>query len=150
MTLLNNRLLNEIKYIKNNENEYFSVGPININDLTHWQGILFGPKDTPYYKGIFNLDIIFNDEYPFKPPKILFKTPIYHCNININGYICLDILIDKWSPLLSINKLLLSICSILSEPIPDDPLVPEIAYLYKHNKKLHDINATNYTLKFAF
>jgi ubiquitin-protein ligase len=35
---------------------------------------------------------------------------------------------------LTISKVLLSICSLLTDPNPDDPLVPEIAHLYKTNK----------------
>lgn len=38
------------------------------------------------------------------------------------------------SPALTISKVLLSICSLLTDPNPDDPLVPEIAHLYKTNK----------------
>jgi len=33
---------------------------------------------------------------------------------------------------------LLSICSLLNEPNPDDPLVPEIAKLLKTDRKKHD------------
>ena len=44
---------------------------------------------------------------------------------------------------------MLSICSLLSEPNPNDPLRPEIASLYKKDKTQHDSMAREYTLQFA-
>tara|TARA_B100000886_G_scaffold23096_2_gene14627 strand:- start:12798 stop:13241 length:444 start_codon:yes stop_codon:yes gene_type:complete len=126
-----------------------SAGPAN-DDLFHWQATIMGPDDSPYAGGLFFLDIHFPADYPFKPPKVTFNTRIYHCNINSNGGICLDILKDQWSPALTITKVLLSICSLLTDANPDDPLVPEIADLLKTNKSVHDANAREYTSKYAF
>ena len=99
-----------------------SAGPVG-DDLFHWSATIMGPDDSPYSGGVFFLNIHFPSDYPFKPPKITFTTRIYHPNINSNGSICLDILKDQWSPALTISKVLLSICSLLCDPNPDDPLV---------------------------
>jgi ubiquitin-conjugating enzyme E2 D/E len=69
-----------------------SAGPVNDHDMFHWQATIMGPEGTPYHGGVFFLSIHFPGDYPFKPPKIKFTTRIYHCNINSNGSICLDIL----------------------------------------------------------
>ena len=143
------RIPNELKDLKECPITNCSAGPINNNNIKKWIATIFGPKDTPYEGGIFMLEINFTDEYPFKPPIVYFKTPIYHCNINSQGGICLDILKDKWSPALTIGKVLLSICSLMSDPNPNEPLVPEIAALLVKNKDVHDANAREITLKYA-
>jgi len=119
------------------------------DDLFHWSATLLGPADSVYEGGIFQLNIRFPRDYPFKPPKITFVTQIYHPNVNPDGAICLDILKDQWSPALTISKVLLSICSLLTDPNPDDPLVPEIAKLYKYKREEYNKEARNWVLKYA-
>lgn len=96
-----------------------------------------GPSNSPYAGGVFFLDIHFSQDYPFKPPKITFRTKIYHCNISSAGAICLDILKDNWSPALTISKVLLSICSLLTDANPNDPLVANIAQQYLHDRSVN-------------
>ncbi|XP_055388797.1 uncharacterized protein LOC129617717 [Condylostylus longicornis] len=125
-----------------------SAGPVG-DDLFHWQATIMGPEDSPYQGGIFFLNIHFPSDYPFKPPKVNFTTKIYHCNINTGGAICLDILKDQWSPALTISKVLLSISSLLTDPNPDDPLVPEIANIYKTDLERYNQTAKEWTSKYA-
>ena len=125
-----------------------SAGPLD-DDIYRWQATIMGPSDSPYQGGVFYLEIHFPPDYPYKPPKIKFNTKIYHPNINSSGGICLDILKDQWSPALTISKVLLSICSLLTDPNPDDPLVPSIAELYIHNREEYTMQARAYTLQFA-
>mmetsp|Transcript_14262 Transcript_14262/g.36491 ORF Transcript_14262/g.36491 Transcript_14262/m.36491 type:complete len:149 (+) Transcript_14262:241-687(+) len=125
-----------------------SAGPVG-EDLFHWNATIIGPSDSPYANGVFFLNIHFPTDYPFKPPKVNFTTRIYHPNINANGSICLDILREQWSPALTISKVLLSICSLLTDPNPDDPLVPEIANLYKTDRAKYENNAREWTRKYT-
>ena len=127
---------------------YCSAGPAE-EDLRHWKGTIAGPEKSPYEGGLFIVNIRFPQDYPFQPPKITFETKIFHPNISTAGDICLDVLKDQWSPALTISKVLLSICSLLTDPNPEDPLVPSIAKLYKTNKKLYNTRAKLYTIRYA-
>mgnify|MGYP006096783699 FL=1 len=142
------RINKELKDLTEDPPANCSAGPQG-DDLFDWIATIMGPEGTPYHGGIFFLRINFPSDYPFKAPKIAFTTPIYHCNVNKSGGICLDILKGQWSPALTISKVLLSITSLLSDPNPDDPLMPEIAKLYKSNRSKHDINARESTMKHA-
>lgn len=119
------------------------------DDLLEWTATIMGPEDSPYSGGVFNLTIKFSKNYPFKPPTVTFDTKIYHPNIDSSGNLCLDIVKDQWSPALTVSKLLLSICSLLTDPNPDDPLVSSIAKQYKDNRVAYDMTARQWTEKYA-
>ncbi|XP_070072305.1 ubiquitin-conjugating enzyme E2 N isoform X2 [Drosophila takahashii] len=84
-----------------------------------------------------------------KAPMVRFLTKIYHPNIDSLGRICLDVLKDKWSPALQIRTILLSIQALLSAPNPDDPLVNDVAELWKENEEQAIRNAREWTLRYA-
>ena len=47
----------------------------------------------------------------------------------------------------NIGIVLLSICSMLTDPNPDDPLVPDIAHLYKTDRTRYEATAREWTRK---
>ncbi|KAG2270507.1 hypothetical protein Bca52824_065062 [Brassica carinata] len=118
------RIEKEFKDMTSKDSLY-SIGR-DSNNLFKWNAMIQGPEGTPYAGGMFSIDIKFPKNYPFTAPKFTFKTQIYHPNINSEGSICLNILKDKWSPPLTVEKVLLSMTSLLVDPNPDDPLVGEI------------------------
>ena len=149
MNAIIKRLNKEYEEMKINPPFNCSAGPNSEDDLFSWSATIYGPVGSPYEGGVFELDINFPNDYPFKPPKIIFLTKIFHCNINSKGFICLDILKDKWSPALTISKVLLSICSLLDDQNPNDPLEPDIAKLYESNKNEFLRQAQIYTNLYA-
>ncbi|KAM4701301.1 ubiquitin-conjugating enzyme E2 T isoform 2-T2 [Discoglossus pictus] len=112
-----------------------------------------GGSGSPYEGGIFNLEIIVPERYPFEPPKMHFLTPIYHPNIDSAGRICLDILKlppkGAWRPALNISTVLTSIQLLMSEPNPDDPLMADISSEFKYNRSAFLSNARKWTEKHA-
>lgn len=142
------RIQKELNDVTKTPPEGCSCGPVG-EDLFDWEGAIVAPSDSPYAGGIFHLRIQFPTDYPFKAPKVYFTTKIYHPNINSAGGICLDILKDQWSPALSVSKVLLSILSLLTDPNPDDPLVPDIAREYKYDRVAYDQKAREWTMKYA-
>ncbi|CAL5433280.1 unnamed protein product [Camellia sinensis] len=148
LVMASKRILKELKDLQKDPPTSCSAGPV-AEDMFHWQATIMGPPDSPYAGGVFLVTIHFPPDYPFKPPKVAFRTKVFHPNINSNGSICLDILKEQWSPALTISKVLLSICSLLTDPNPDDPLVPEIAHMYKTDRSKYETTARSWTQKYA-
>jgi ubiquitin-conjugating enzyme E2 D len=142
------RIQRELTLLLKDTPDNCSAGPIE-EDLFHWEGTIIGPTQTVYEGGVFNLDIQFPNNYPFKPPKVRFITKIYHPNINSGGFICLDIFKENWSPALTISKVLLSLCSLLTDPNPDDPLVVDIADQYVNDRETYNNTARSWTQIYA-
>ena len=113
-------------------------------EVVEFEIILEGPDDSPYKDGRFRLLCKFGNpsRYPFFQPTIKFLTSIYHPNVSDTGDICLDILKDQWSPSLSLERVLMSIHSLLRDPNPDDPLNIEVSTIYRSDYKEYFKRAT--------
>jgi ubiquitin-conjugating enzyme E2 D/E len=147
----NNRILNDLKNLSNHDiPDVIQNVEINESDIyAEHTIVLRGPKDTPFDNGYFKLSITMPVDYPFKPPKMKFLTRMYHPNITSDGTICIDILKDQWSSALRLNTVILSLSSLLANPNPNDPLVPEIANEFTHNRERYNKNVIEYVKKYA-
>ena len=65
------------------------------NDYRHFFIKMNGPPDSPFEGGVFPLEMFCPEDYPLKPPKVLFRCKVYHPNVNAHGQICLSILKKK-------------------------------------------------------
>lgn len=111
--------------------------------------IIAGPAESPYAGGVFKLELFLPGEYPMVPPKVRFLTKIYHPNVDRLGRICLDILKDKWSPALQIDKVCLSIQLLMQAPNPDDPLDNTVANEWKNFEARALRKAREWTAQYA-
>ena len=113
-------------------------------------GILEGPPETIYENGYFKFNIIYSDNYPFKPPDFYFTTKIFHPNINKeNGYVNVDKLKDKWKPELSLKNIIISIQFLLKDPNIDDFENEEAVNLFRKNKKEYENTVRHYISNYA-
>eukprot|EP00887_Chlorella_sp_A99_P006843 scaffold2.g6843.t1 len=103
------------------------------DSLFDWVGTINGAEGTVYEGLTFRLSLKFTSEYPFKPPAVRFESGCFHPNVDANGYICLDILKDKWSAAYSVKSVLQSIQSLLADPNVDSPLNAHAAKLWGVN-----------------
>lgn len=142
------RLQSELKDININPPDNCSAD-LYSDDINNWRAVIIGPDKTPYENGIFCVDIRFGENYPFSPPICKFLTRVYHPNIDKHGNICLDILKNNWTPAIGVSKLLVSICSLLDDPNPNDPLDADASELYKRDITEFNRIAREYTIKYA-
>ena len=90
------------------------------------------------------------EAYPFQPVKMKFITKVYHPNVSsVSGAICLDILKDAWSPVLTLKSTLISLQSLLCSPEPNDPQDAEVAKHYMTSKQSFNDTARYWTHIYA-
>merc|ERR1711981_402523 len=111
-------------------NMLFEAHPVSDDSILEWEATIKGPENSPYENGEWKLSMYFPERYPMSPAEVRFITPIAHINVGEDGDICLDILYDQWTPSLKIEKILLSLISLLTDPNPDSPMRDDLASLY--------------------
>ncbi|KAL4472088.1 hypothetical protein ABPG72_001086 [Tetrahymena utriculariae] len=131
------RLLKELEFFPQQPETYkVKVFPEQ-DDITNWKVLMIGPEGSSYHQGVYMLYVSFPQSYPFKPPSVKFITPIYHCNVNSQGRICIDILKDNWSPALTMAAVFNAISELMLHPNPIDALESNIAAEMNHEYDLY-------------
>jgi len=140
-------LARQLKELQKNS-DGFSVGLVDDSNLYEWQCIVEGPSDTPYQGGYFQATLSFPPEFPSKPPLMRFTTPgFWHPNVYKDGKVCISILheakedqfneqesIDeKWRPILSVEAVIVSVMSMLSEPNFQSPANIDASTMWKND-----------------
>lgn len=144
------RIAKELEDVKRDQLSGVTLDMAEDDDLSHLKGTFLGPPGTPYEGGLFEVDIKIPVEYPFKPPIMKFDTRIYHPNISSQtGAICLDILKDAWTPILTLKSSLISLQSLLQSPEPTDPQDAQVAKIYLTDPKKFAETAANWTKIYA-
>uniref|UniRef100_A0A8C2WQB3 Ubiquitin-conjugating enzyme E2 C n=1 Tax=Cyclopterus lumpus TaxID=8103 RepID=A0A8C2WQB3_CYCLU len=100
------------------------------DNLFKWIGTIDGANGTVYEGLRYRLSLEFPAGYPYQAPRVKFVTSCFHPNVDGQGFICLDILKDKWSALYDVRSILLSIQSLLGEPNNESPLNTTAAELW--------------------
>lgn len=118
-------------------------------DPYHFEVVIDGPAGSPYAGGTFPVDVVLPRDYPFKPPKLTFKTKVYHPNIDAEGRMFLDIFKGHWTPALTLSKALLSVVSVLYDPLLDLPVQRGIARQYRLERALFEETARGWTRRYA-
>jgi len=138
------RLQNEFKQYLKDPSLHYSISPDNTNFLL-WNVLLFGPQETIFADGVFKCQLEFTKNYPNTPPKFKFIDNFYHPNIYPDGRVCMSILHDgedsygyehiseRWTPSHSVNSILISLLSILTEPNLESPANVDASKLWKTN-----------------
>lgn len=91
--------------------------------------------------------MIFPSDYPYSPPKFRFTPAIYHPNVYKDGLLCISILHqggdsttgeadeETWSPAQSVETVLISIVSLLSDPNINSPANVDAAVGWRKNRE---------------
>ena len=149
------RLMAEYKQLTLNPPEGIIAGPVNEENFFEWEALIMGPENTCFEGGVFPARVTFPPDYPLNPPKMKFTCELFHPNIYPDGRVCISILhapgddpmgyessAERWSPVQSVEKILLSVVSMLAEPNDESAANVDAAKTWRENRmKFEEIAA---------
>lgn len=143
------------------------LGGFNIevgDDMFQWTVWFSGPKGTLYHPGQYKAVINFPQDFPYKPPEFKILSTIWHPNVYPDGRVCISILHPpgedemntletaqmRWTPIQSIDKVLLSIVSLLADPDSSDAGAPanvDALVMFRRDRKAFEARCRENTEK---
>eukprot|EP00890_Picochlorum_soloecismus_P001780 jgi/Picsp_1/2602/NSC_00834-R1_protein len=141
-------LRKQLKELMRNPVDGFSAGLVDDSNLFEWAVTILGPPDTFYEGGFFNAVLKFPKDYPQSPPECKFISEMWHPNVFPDGKVCISILhppgydpmnpqedaAEKWSPVHTVESIVLSIISMLSSPNDESPANIDAAKDWRENR----------------
>ncbi|CAH2065198.1 unnamed protein product [Thlaspi arvense] len=125
----------------------FSAGLVDEKNIFEWSVTIIGPPDTLYEGGFFNAIMSFPQNYPNSPPTVRFTSDIWHPNVYTDGRVCISILhppgddpsgyelaSERWTPVHTVESIMLSIISMLSGPNDESPANVEAAKEWREKR----------------
>ncbi|KAI5839623.1 ubiquitin-conjugating enzyme/RWD-like protein [Morchella snyderi] len=144
----NKRLLKEYKALLRESPEGIVAGPVDESNLFEWECLIQGPDETPFEGGVFPATLSFPKDYPLNPPKMKFTCEMFHPNVYKDGTVCISILhspgddpnqyedaSERWSPIQSVEKILISVMSMLAEPNDESGANIDASKVWRDNKQ---------------
>eukprot|EP00051_Salpingoeca_urceolata_P027646 m.482542 g.482542 ORF g.482542 m.482542 type:complete len:165 (+) comp22573_c0_seq1:177-671(+) len=148
------RLVAEYKELMRAAPEGILAGPKSEDNFLEWEAVVVGPEGCPYEFGVFTAELKFAKDYPLSPPTMRFTSPLFHPNIYPDGRVCISILhapgddpvgyeksSERWSPVQSVEKILLSVVSMLAEPNDESPANVDAAKMFRENRERYNAKA---------
>jgi len=145
------RLICELKNLSENPPDGVITGPLSEENYFEWEAAVVGPEGTPFEDGVFIARLSFPQDYPLNPPKMRFTSSMFHPNIYPDGRVCISILhspgddptgyeksSERWSPVQSVEKVLLSVMSMLAEPNDESPANVDAAVMWRKDRVKFD------------
>ena len=150
------------------------AGPVDEDNFFEWDCLITGPEGTCFESGVFPAKLVFSEvgtysedafqdllyDYPLSPPKMQFTCDLFHPNIYPDGRVCISILhspgddptgyetsAERWSPVQSVEKILISVISMLAEPNDESAANVNAAKMWRDDRPKFEEIADNLVRK---
>ena len=130
------------------------------NGYRTWDVFIIGAENTLYENTTLLAEMTFPTTYPINPPRMRFISKMFHPNIYEDGRVCISILQkreddiigygsieERWSPVLGIRTVVLSVISMLHDPNIESPADVNASKMFRDNREIYNQTVINLARK---